>query len=58
MFQGYDQHDSAEFLAQLLDYIHEDVNRVKDKKYVEIPELEGTDKQKANTYWELHLQRN
>ena len=44
MFQGYDQHDSAEFLAQLLDYIHEDVNRVKDKKYVEIPELEGTDK--------------
>ena len=43
MFQGYDQHDSAEFLAGLLDYIHEDVNRVKDKKYVEIPELEGTD---------------
>ena len=44
MFQGYEQHDSAEFLAQLLDQLHEDVNRVKTKKYVEMPDLEGTDK--------------
>lgn len=58
MYMGYQQHDSAEFLAQLLDYMHEDVNRVKEKKYVEMPDLQGTDEQQATTFWELHLQRN
>lgn len=43
MYQGYEQHDSAEFLAQLLDYVHEDVNRVREKKYVEMPDLQGTE---------------
>ena len=43
MYAGYDQHDSAEFLASLLDSLHEDVNRVKEKKYVEVPDLVGTD---------------
>lgn len=34
------------------------MNRVKQKLYVEIPDLKGTDMQKANTYWTLHMQRN
>ena len=58
MYSGYDQHDSAEFLAQLLDSLHEDVNRVKEKHYVEIPDLQGSDAQQANTFWEFHLLRN
>jgi len=31
---------------------------VKEKHYVEIPDLQGSDAQQANTFWELHLQRN
>lgn len=31
MFEGYMQHDSQEFLAFLLDTIHEDLNRVMNK---------------------------
>jgi ubiquitin carboxyl-terminal hydrolase 4/11/15 len=35
MFAGYNQHDSQEFLNFLLDAIHEDLNRVFKKPYVE-----------------------
>ncbi len=35
MFSGYNQHDSQEFLNHLLDSMHEDLNRVKKKPYVE-----------------------
>jgi ubiquitin C-terminal hydrolase len=34
-FQGYEQHDSQEFLSYLLDMLHEDLNRVRDKPYIE-----------------------
>lgn len=34
-FSGYQQHDSQELLAFLLDGLHEDLNRVKQKPYVE-----------------------
>ena len=27
-FQGYDQHDSHEFLIKLMDWLHEDLNKV------------------------------
>ena len=37
-FSGYQQHDSQEFLAFLLDGLHEDVNRIKKKPYVEVRE--------------------
>lgn len=42
----------------MLDQLHEDLNRVKVKKYVEMPELEADDATVAKTYWDLHLQRN
>ncbi|KAL0249401.1 hypothetical protein GEMRC1_004633 [Eukaryota sp. GEM-RC1] len=32
-FLGYRQHDSQEFLSFLLDYLHEDLNRVRNKPY-------------------------
>lgn len=38
-FSGYDQQDSQELVAFLLDAIHEDLNRVLKKPYVEKPEL-------------------
>nr|XP_045621599.1 ubiquitin carboxyl-terminal hydrolase 8-like [Procambarus clarkii]XP_045621601.1 ubiquitin carboxyl-terminal hydrolase 8-like [Procambarus clarkii]XP_045621602.1 ubiquitin carboxyl-terminal hydrolase 8-like [Procambarus clarkii] len=31
-FQGYDQHDSHEFLIKLMDWVHEDLNKVVGKK--------------------------
>ena len=34
-FSGYEQHDSQEFLAFLLDSLHEDLNRVKEKPHVD-----------------------
>lgn len=35
-FSGYAQHDSQEFLAFLLDGLHEDVNRIQNKPYIQV----------------------
>ena len=35
-FSGYGQQDSQELLAFLLDGLHEDMNRVKEKPYIEV----------------------
>lgn len=35
IFSGYAQHDSQEFFSFLADGIHEDLNRIKKKPYVE-----------------------
>ena len=40
-FSGYQQHDTQELLAFLLDGLHEDLNRVKQKPYIEIPDDKG-----------------
>ncbi|CDO92811.1 unnamed protein product [Kluyveromyces dobzhanskii CBS 2104] len=39
LFAGFGQQDSQEFLAFLLDGLHEDLNRVIEKPYVQKPEL-------------------
>nr|XP_043625823.1 ubiquitin carboxyl-terminal hydrolase 8-like [Erigeron canadensis] len=58
-FSGYNQHDSQEFLAFLLDGLHEDLNRVKIKPYNEIKDVDGTsDKEVADEHWRNHLARN
>lgn len=58
-FGGYDQHDAQEFLAYLLDGLHEDLNRVKDKPYVEIKDSDGrSDETVAAESWFSHLKRN
>ncbi|KAF5445526.1 hypothetical protein F2P56_034572 [Juglans regia] len=41
-FSGYNQHDSQELLAFLLDGLHEDLNRVKCKPYIEAKDEDGT----------------
>ncbi|XP_038697114.1 ubiquitin carboxyl-terminal hydrolase 8-like isoform X2 [Tripterygium wilfordii] len=58
-FSGYNQHDSHEFLAFLLDGLHEDLNRVKCKPYIEAKDAEGRpDEEVAEEYWQNHLTRN
>lgn len=58
-FVGMQQHDSQELLAFLLDGIHEDLNRVKKKPYIELKEAEGRpDTVVADEAWKNHLERN
>ncbi|SMR48767.1 unnamed protein product [Zymoseptoria tritici ST99CH_1E4] len=38
MFSGYGQQDSQEFLSFLVDALHEDLNRIKKKPYIENPD--------------------
>lgn len=40
-FSGYGQQDACELVNYLLDLIHEDLNRVKKKPYVEMPDQDG-----------------
>jgi len=58
-FMGYNQQDSQEFLNFFLDGLHEDLNRVLQKPYVESKEADGRpDKTVAAESWDGHLQRN
>ncbi|KAL2554151.1 ubiquitin-specific protease 8 [Forsythia ovata] len=58
-FSGYNQHDSQEFLAFLLDGLHEDLNRVKRKPYAEAKdEDDRPDEVVADEYWRNHISRN
>ncbi|KAL0480576.1 ubiquitin carboxyl-terminal hydrolase [Acrasis kona] len=59
-FSGYSQHDSQEFLAFLLDGLHEDLNQVKKKPYVEMKDevVKRPDAVVAKEQWEMHLARN
>ncbi|CAN0056591.1 unnamed protein product [Lampetra planeri] len=58
-FNGFQQQDSQELLAFLLDGLHEDLNRVHDKPYVELKDSDGRpDHEVATEAWENHLLRN
>ncbi|KAJ6534629.1 hypothetical protein DFH09DRAFT_1284138 [Mycena vulgaris] len=61
-FSGYQQHDSQELVAFLLDGLHEDLNRVKQKPYVEKPDWEGGGDlelvQLAQKSWDGYMLRN
>lgn len=59
-FSGFQQHDSQELLAYILDGLHEDLNRVKHKPYTEVKESDGStdDAIIAKEAWERHLLRN
>ena len=60
IFKGHAQHDAQEFLSQLLDGIHEDVNKIIDKPYIDT--IEGsdfdTDLEIARQCWLNFLKRN
>lgn len=58
-FTGYQQQDSQELLAFLLDGLHEDLNRIEKKPYVEMGTHVGkTDEQFAEESWLDHKKRN
>lgn len=61
-FSGWQQHDSQELIAFLLDGLHEDLNRIKTKPYEEVPDWNGgTEKDElelANLSWEIYKRRN
>lgn len=58
-FSGYQQHDSQELLAFLLDGLHEDLNRIKKKPYIEIKDNdEKSDLEASKEAWENYLKRN
>uniref|UniRef100_A0A8C9T1J3 ubiquitinyl hydrolase 1 n=1 Tax=Scleropages formosus TaxID=113540 RepID=A0A8C9T1J3_SCLFO len=58
-FNGFQQQDSQELLAFLLDGLHEDLNRVHEKPYVELKDSDGRpDWEVASEAWENHLRRN
>ncbi|KAL5744951.1 hypothetical protein ACOSP7_026097 [Xanthoceras sorbifolium] len=58
-FSGYNQHDSQELLAFLLDGLHEDLNRVKQKPYIKSRDADGRpDEEVADEYWANHIARN
>lgn len=58
-FSGGGQHDSQELLDWLLDTLHEDLNRVTEKPYIELKDSNGrSDQIVALESWEATLQRN
>ena len=58
-FSGYAQQDSNEFLIYLLDKIHEDLNSISKKPYIEIDEKgkDETDEDASKRWWKMHLLR-
>jgi len=58
-FAGYAQHDAQEFMAFLLDGLHEDLNRVKCKPLTSPVESDGRpDGEVADEAWRLYKMRN
>lgn len=62
-FAGYGQHDTQEFIAFLLDGLHEDLNRIHKKPYIEKPDWKagGGDRELAELgreCWEGYKKRN
>ncbi|XP_073993837.1 ubiquitin carboxyl-terminal hydrolase 4-like isoform X2 [Rhodnius prolixus] len=58
-FSGCQQHDSQELLTFLLDGLHEDLNRIKKKPYIEVKDQIGRpDCVVANEAWDNYRKRN
>ena len=59
-FAGFSQQDSHEMLTFMLDNIHEDLNRNKEKKYVELKEQQEneTDEEASQRWWQSNLSRD
>jgi ubiquitin carboxyl-terminal hydrolase 4/11/15 len=56
---GYGQQDSSEFLSLLLDLLHEDLNRIIKKPYIELDDYDGTNEEKlAKESWDIYNRRN
>ncbi|KAJ1916094.1 hypothetical protein H4219_003965 [Mycoemilia scoparia] len=58
-FGGYGQQDAPEFLAFLLDCLHEDLNRIIKKPYIEAKDSDGRpDQDVADEQWDVYKMRN
>lgn len=59
-FSGYSQQDSQEFMSFLLDGLHEDLNLIKQKPYVEKKDDDGSieDSKLAAEQWDYYRKRN
>eukprot|EP00891_Asterochloris_glomerata_P002915 jgi/Astpho2/2915/e_gw1.00050.93.1_t len=58
-FAGYGQQDSQELLGALLDGLHEDLNRIKQKPYIEEKDADGRpDEDVARETWDNYKARN
>ena len=40
-FAGYLQHDAQELMNFLLDFLNEDLNKIKEKPYIEVKDADG-----------------
>ena len=58
-FEGNRQQDAQEFLSVLLDQLHEDLNRITDKPYIELLEKQPneSDMKASQRWWDLHKKR-
>ena len=58
-FSGYRQQDSQEFISILLDQLHEDLNRISNKPYVELLEKQPNEDDiiASKRWWDLHKKR-
>ncbi|KAG1670073.1 Ubiquitin carboxyl-terminal hydrolase 15 [Nymphon striatum] len=58
-FSGYSQHDTQELMAFLLDGLHEDLNRIKEKPYIAMKDSDNRpDDDVAKEAWNNYRQRN
>ena len=58
MFSGFSQHDTHEFLSFLLDGLHEDLNKVKNKPYITTQDENTNEFYEANKTWNIFKMRN
>ena len=59
-FDNYEQQDANEFIIIFLELLSEDLNEIKNKKYIELKEQQPkeSDEECAKRFWELHISRN
>ena len=58
-FNSFNQQDSQEFLSLFLDHLHEDLNRISNKPYVDLEEQQPdeTDEIASQRWWDSHKKR-
>ena len=59
LFMNNEQQDSQEFLIALLDNLHEDLNRITNKKYMELEEQKKgeSDEEASQRWWNYYISR-